>query len=266
MYDCRFTHAWWVKRTRPSVNNALSSIELVLSYLQCRFLLTAREAIITPYQAQIRPSSVRGPRIASHCLQLHLHCNWCTTHEYLYPPRSDRRPPSRKKITNLQLRDIRIEQVPDILLVNFQVGYAHEEYAVGCSVHEAEQVARSHLHNARGNFRVLAALHRKSLSRRGLPVRENRAIYASDYGVHELACNALVDFLRRAVLVEDAVVREKSAALGVRQWVALRCCLCIMRCKELRGRFYLQDMCVQVDATLQTTVGWQKMMGIVVKS
>lgn len=128
---------------------------------------------------------------------------------------------------HLQLGALRVEQIPDVLLIDLEVGHPHQELPFGRLVHQTEQVTGGHLHDSRSLI-VVPALHCEGLARRRLPVRENSAIQAAHDGVHYLARDALVDLLRGAVLVEDAVVGEERTALCIGKWVPVCRCLSII--------------------------------------
>mmetsp|Transcript_40485 Transcript_40485/g.130091 ORF Transcript_40485/g.130091 Transcript_40485/m.130091 type:complete len:406 (+) Transcript_40485:701-1918(+) len=106
------------------------------------------------------------------------------------------------------------EQIQDVLLVDlYHVGLHLERLASrSLLLHDVEEA----LDGARGKARLLwGAIHRVSLARTGLAVRENRDVVAVDGALHELPA-VREDLLLGAVAVEDRVETE-GPNVGVRR-------------------------------------------------
>lgn len=115
---------------------------------------------------------------------------------------------------------LRVEKVPDLLLVDLKVRHSHQKHAVRRLAHQVKQIARRHLDDP-GSLGVLPVpLHSECLARGSLTVREDGAVQAANDGVHDLLRDALVHLPSGAVLVKDAVVREERVALTDRKRVA----------------------------------------------
>ncbi|KOO22595.1 hypothetical protein Ctob_003354 [Chrysochromulina tobinii] len=112
------------------------------------------------------------------------------------------------------------EQIADLLVVDLEVGGAHEELGILAATRrdEIEDLLEGTRDDASQLGRIVDALHREGLAGAGLAVGEDGAVEAIDDGFDDARCRIHVNVLLSHALVVHLIERERLWRLVAADW------------------------------------------------